>query len=112
MGLEDSKASVEQLRDASSQGGMREPRLMQSGNRMEPARSLILEEDTRGSQYMTDILEEAATKETEGDLTGVSSQTGGEKKFEAVLEEKVMQIEMMTKILNDREEQRDNLNDT
>ena len=103
---------MEQLRDASSQGGMREPRLMQSGNRMEPARSLILEEDTRGSQNMTEILEETATKETEGDLTGVSSQTGGEKKFEAVLEEKVMQIEMMTKILNDREEQLDNLNDT
>merc|ERR1712203_1039356 len=51
-------------------------------------------------------------KETEGDLTGVSSQTGGEKKFEAVLEEKVVQIEMMTKILNDKEEQLDNLNDT
>ena len=115
--LEDSKASMEQLRDVSSQGGMREPRLMlqdsklQSGIRMEPARSLDnLEEDTRSSQYMAGNLEEeAATKEPgEGNLTGAEVTP----RSALALEEKVAQIEMMTKILNNKEELLDNLNDT
>ena len=111
--LEDSKASMEQLRDVSSQGGMRlmlQESKFQSGTRMEH-----LEEDTRGSHYMAGNLEEeAATKEAGGNLTGLSSQTGAEMtpRSEMALDEKVAQIELMTKILNDKEEQLDNLNDT
>merc|ERR550519_1912497 len=111
--LEDSKVSMEQLRDASSQGGMRlmlQESKFQSGIRMEP-----LEGDTRGSQYMAGNLEEeAASKEVRGNLTGTSSQTGAEMtpRIEMALDEKVAQIELMTKILNDKEEQLDNLNDT
>ena len=84
---------------------------LQSGTRMEPARSLDnLEEDTRGSQYMGGNLEEeAATKEPgEGNLTGAEVTP----RSALALEEKVAQIEMMTKILNDKEELLDNLNDT
>ena len=111
--LEDSKASMEQLRDVSSQGGMRlmlQESKFQSGTRMEH-----LGEDTRGSHYMAGNLEEeAATKEAGGNLTGSSSQTGAEMtpRSEMALDEKVAQIELMTKILNDKEEQLDNLNDT
>merc|ERR1712130_178115 len=87
--LEDSKASMEQLRDVSIQAGMKEPRLMlqeskfQSGIRMEP-----LEEDTRGSQYITGNLEEEGA--TKGNLTGASSQTGAEMtpRSEMALDEK------------------------
>ena len=114
--LEDSKASsVEQLREASMiHGGFKDQRLMldsklQSGNRKEPARSLILEEDMQNSQYLErdENVDNEQTTASKSHLVGQTIPC-----TEIALEEKVAQIELMTKILNDKEDQLDILGDS
>ena len=114
--LEDSKASsVEQLREASMiHGGFKDQRLMldsklQSGNRKEPARSLIMEEDMQNSQYLErdENVDNEQTTASKSHLAGQTIPCS-----EIALEEKVAQIELMTKILKDKEDQLDILGDS